>query len=111
MTKQEKKQRIAIAAAFLRNKQKTKREADAITEKFFKDSVDPCYTIYEKFNRLRGAFDIVESMYNCSIISRELCFDLERRINGIFSEAMNELDDDDKKTRGTRGNEIHVDLG
>lgn len=79
MTEQGKKHRIAI------------KEADAITEKFFSESVDPCYTIYEKFNRLRGAFDIVESMYNCSIITRDLCISLEKRINDRFTREMQEL--------------------
>lgn len=91
MTEQEKKQRIAIAAAFLRNRNKTKKETDAIIEKFLKESIDYCYTIHEKFNRLRGAFDIVESMYNCSIISRDLCISLEKRINDIFTREMLEL--------------------
>lgn len=91
MTEQEKRQRIAVAAAFLRNKNKTKKETDAIIEKFFNESIAPCYTIYEKFNRLRGAFDIVESMYNCSIINRDLCISLEKRINDRFTREMLDL--------------------
>ena len=91
MTEQEKKQRIATAAAFLRNKNKTEKETDAITESFFSESVDSCYKIYEKFNRLRGAFDIVESMYNCSIITRDLCISLEKRITDKFTREMLEL--------------------
>lgn len=91
MTEQEKKQRIAIAAAFLRDGNKAKKEANAITEKFFSESIDPCYTIYEIFNRLRGAFDIVESMYNYSIITRDLCISLKKRINDRFTREMLEL--------------------
>ena len=97
MTEQEKKQHIAIAAAFFRNKNKTKKEADAITEKFFSAAVDPCYTIYEKINRLRGAFDIVESMYNCSIINHDLCVSLKKRIyDRIMWEMLEQKKEDEK---------------
>lgn len=59
----------------------TMKNAEIITKKFLELSIDPCYTQHERTNRYRGAFDIIEAMYNCGVIPYSLCVELEKRIN------------------------------
>ena len=83
MTEQEERKKMAkeIKNALLLYEINIKENAEAIEKRFLELAIDPRCTFYEKTNRYRGAFDLVDAMYKCGVISRKLCAELERRIN------------------------------
>lgn len=94
MKEKEKERRKAIISAFKKRSKADSDTVDEIEKRFFKLAIDPCYTIYEIFNRLRGAFDLVESLYNCGAITYDLCVELEKRINNRFAKEMIKEDEE-----------------
>lgn len=110
MTEQEEREKMAkeIENAIFRYKTNIRKNAKEIEKQFLKLAIEPANNIYEKFHRLRGAFDLVDVMQNCGVLSRDLCIALKKRINEIFAQNMAE---NDVKNGGIKKNEIYINMG